>query len=71
MEHQLVVATQVVQGIALDPVAGVILPQGSRWILLGLALIILFGMVRIPMFVTELWTRQKFKKQLQEARRSK
>ena len=71
MEHQLVVATQVAQEIGLDLIAGLILPPGGRLILFGLFLIILLGMARIPMFITELWTRQKFKKQLQESRRSK
>jgi len=71
MEYPLIVATQVTYDIAHDLSEGVILPPGSRWVLIGFALILLLGMLRFPMFLTELWTQRKFKKQLQEARRSK
>lgn len=71
MEYPLSVASQVTHEIALGLPVGIILPPGGREILLGLSLIFLLGMLRIPMFITELWTRQKFKKHLEEARRSK
>ena len=70
MVHQLTVATQVAQDVALDPVAGLIFSQSTHWKLIAALLIILLGLARLPIFITELWARQKFKEQLQEAGRS-